>query len=168
VELTIGEVFEALFAPGRPEEEDGARAYPSFEDRRWFRRPAPSVSLAPSARSIPDLQIADELLRKQVTEAAPRWREKSVGHHADDSDGSEEPLPSEGQAAAILDAAGKPVSYDPLRHLPPRMPYDVFAIAAHLIDAAGVYHHLQPIKAACEADGDPPSHSSTSCLTAIA
>src|SRR4051812_26429763 len=36
--------------------------------------------------------------------------------------------------------------FNRLRHLPPRTPYDVFALAAYLIEQAGIYHHIQPQK----------------------
>lgn len=42
--------------------------------------------------------------------------------------------------------AASPERLNPIRHIPPRLPYDVFLIAAHLIEAAGVYHHIQAEK----------------------
>lgn len=39
-----------------------------------------------------------------------------------------------------------PTDFDPVRHMPPRLPYDVFAAAAYLVESAGIYHHIQPVK----------------------
>jgi hypothetical protein len=47
-------------------------------------------------------------------------------------------------------------TFDRARHLPPRTPYDVFAISAYLIEQAGVYHHIQPQK--ISADGSRKLH----------
>jgi hypothetical protein len=47
-------------------------------------------------------------------------------------------------------------AFDTQLHLPPRTPYDVFAISAYLVEQAGIYHHVQPQKV--RADGSRATH----------
>ncbi len=91
---------------------------PSHEDRRWFRRPRPpGASIHTTGNA--DLNAADAMLSGRVQSSMQGWSTNvSI-------------------AAPEIDA---------VRHLPPRMPYDVFAFAAHVVEQAGIYHHLQPLK----------------------
>lgn len=48
------------------------------------------------------------------------------------------------------------IEFNRTRHLPPRTPYDVFAISAYLVEQVGIYHHIQPQK--MSADGSRLIH----------
>ena len=98
---------------------DGDEHRRAWEARRWFRSPA-----LDSFQDMPrneELQDADRILAARIDEALPAWLDRAGG----------EPTGS------------KP---DADRRLPPRLPYDVFAAAAYVIEAAGIYHHIQPSK----------------------
>ncbi|MGC5796123.1 hypothetical protein [Sphingomonas sp. NFX23] len=118
--FTIGQTFDLLFGSAI-----ATTGKPTYDDRRWFRRPPPLSTLAstPSGDVRPgsaDRAEADGQLAMKVGNCVRRWAVAAAptGHRA----------------------------LDPIRHIPPRLPYDVFAAAAHLIENAGVYHHIQPIK----------------------
>ena len=73
-----------------------------------------------------DIEAADKILISKIAREIPSWaRTKAT------------------RARSVVEAA----------HVPPRMPYDVFAAAAHLVDTAGVYHHIQPEKRSVRSNG---------------
>lgn len=90
----------------------------AFASRRWFRRPR--LPDGPPEVPASDVEAADALLDGKVKAGTVAWAKK----------------------AEVV----SPVRFDAERHVPPRMPYDVFAFAAHLVEQAGIYHHLQPVK----------------------
>ena len=106
----------------------------SYEERRWFRRPSPAVGVAELPNN-PDVDAADTLLAGRIKTSMPKWS----------------------SVAGVSPA----VQLDAKRHIPPRMPYDVFAFSAHLMEQAGIYHHLQPLKTAFAAGGSPLTASTT-------
>lgn len=126
--MLITEVFDLIFASSEPER-------CRYEKRRWFRTPTPldqdpaAGTVEPAEQDRDDAMVdvteAEELLSTRVAERSRIWAASAgIETHAD---------------------------FDPKRHLPPRMPYDVFAIAAHLLEQGGVYHHIQPTKEAAPA-----------------
>lgn len=94
----------------------------TYDSRRWFRRPGKARD---GTQSDDDAQDAEAFLVAHIRNRSKLWAE-DIGEEADRN----------------LDAA---------RDLPPRQPYDVFAIAAYLVENAGIYHHIQPVKV--RADG---------------
>ncbi|MCA0891265.1 hypothetical protein [Qipengyuania flava] len=120
--MLIKDIFRLMFAFS---EQDATR----YEARRWFRTPSPFTSDGgePSGAAdasqdevdaADDIANADHSLEDKIIRSAKEWAER-------------------------LDlAVGQ--AFDPLHHVPPRMPYDVFAIAAHLLEQGGIYHHIQP------------------------
>lgn len=98
----------------------GNATNPDFERRRWFRSAALASMVSPD-----ELRNGDRLLAEKIASRMPAW-----------ASGSRLPRPAS--------------EIDPLYHVPLRMPYDVFAIAAYLIECAGIYHHLQPEKLEAE------------------
>ncbi|KZX94827.1 hypothetical protein A3718_06690 [Erythrobacter sp. HI0019] len=120
--ISIGEVFDLVF---NFTASDRVR----YEGRRWFRRPQPSqveVPVGGPTRSQiggeDEVSVAEGLLAERIATLIPKW--------------------------ALEAGCIEPPSFDAKRHLPPRLPYDVFAIAAHLVEQSGIYHHLQPAKVA--------------------
>lgn len=95
----------------------GGSAADDYSNRRWFRRP----SAFDGTNSSTDAQDAEAVLVGRLRGEIGEWEKTN--------------------------ALSRNHSMDPARHLPPRMPYDVFAIAAYLVEGAGIYHHLQPQKA---------------------
>lgn len=133
--FTIGQTFDLLFATLPP---GGGRIV--FDDRRWFRRPPPlAVGDAEGAaeeregESVdgPDLEQADEILLMRMKTSSRNWA-KSAG-------------------------SSPSIDIDLRRHAPPRLPYDVFAAAAYIIEQAGIYHHLQPLKTSPVVGAAPPA-----------
>lgn len=157
--LTIAEAFDLLFTP---QEDDSGEQEPSgsaatYAERRWFRRPRMfDASPDDMARARDDAELADTRLHQQLLSALPAWRKRleaarSPGERISDS-----------RAAKL----GKlPSRVVPARHFPPKSPYDVFAMAGFLIDAAGIYHHIQPEKVIFEngrCEQDAASHRNDS------
>jgi hypothetical protein len=135
--LTVGEAFDLLFAPGNLSSSPIC-SNAAFEGRRWFRKAIRQENFELSADDIAELERADKLLCEKVNSRSLAWTS---------SLGSNDTLPAR-------------ASFDSLRHLPPRTPYDVFAAAAYLIESAGVYHHLQPSKLGSGSHGVPDTASS--------
>lgn len=97
-----------------------------FEGRRWFRLPGiAGEGEGEDQAKTNDRKASDDILTGNILRDAADWTPP-------------------GRTAAPL---------DPLRHVPPRMPYDVFAFAAHLIENAGIYHRIQPLKVAANVVG---------------
>lgn len=119
--FSVGAAFDLLFAPAATDGCGWNGSYEGYESRRWFRRPQPDAEPAP-AELLAEVAEADEALASKVASSVPAWR------------------------AANGLGSDRDILVDGVRHIPPRMPYDVFAIAAFLIEAAGIYHHLQPVK----------------------
>lgn len=136
--FTVGQAFDLLFdASSKPidaDSPDGA----TYESRRWFRRTLPVEKMTdlPTVEGgeLPDVMKADERLRSKVAALLPVWHEKSE-----------------------LPAMADDHLFDIARHLPPRMPYDVFAFAAFIVETAGIYHHIQSSKTSSGGSGSPRS-----------
>lgn len=147
--FTIGAAFDLLFAPGPGEHSGWDGRYEGYGSRRWFRRPRGDMSPVP-AELLAEAAEADEILALKISASIPKWAEASGIVWPPATTDSEESIESGATKAtgggkedeSPVDAA----SLDRVRHIPPRMPYDVFAIAAYLIEYAGIYHHLQPVK----------------------
>lgn len=143
--LKIGEILNYLF-----ERERSAQLGPSYDDRRWFRRFSTSASTpGPGNRDdeerlrvfATDVEAADTILAKKIVSEIPIWQ-------------------------GVPKRRGvKPPALQHL-HIPPRMPYDVFAAAAYLVDTAGVYHHIQPAKRSLR--DDPPGAGPADILARLA
>lgn len=95
----------------------------AFESRCWFRRP---LAVAMTGEGGRDIKAADRILARAIKKHAREWSAK---------------------------AGSASVTFDLRTHAPPRMPYDVFAFAAHLMESAGIYHRMQPMKAPVISDG---------------
>lgn len=122
--MKIGEMLHYLF-----DRERSSTLGPTYADRQWFRRFSPE-----GARTGPgndeeedrrhlltqDGDAAQGILHRRIAQEVHAWSGQARRSRT---------LPTLDQA-----------------HVPPRMPYDVFAAAAHLVDTAGVYHHIQPAK----------------------
>lgn len=89
----------------------------NYDGRRWFRRPGSSDIDGTPLKEVEDAQ---DLLAGRIKASGGRWS----------------------RTADVK----RPPKFDPERHVPPRMPYDVFAFASYLVEQAGIYHHLQPSK----------------------
>lgn len=146
--FTIANAFDLLFGDGKPASAENAAIDVRYEDRRWFRQPPPlgmSADQLQLWRLEPDQ--AEKTLLRRVLRAVPTWRER---------------LPTAGSERFKRSGRGLGADFgtlDPKRHLPPRSPYDVFAISAYLIDTAGIYHHIQSEKmlnpgSSCANSGD--------------
>ena len=160
--FSVAGTFDLLFAPQAGSAAWDGR-YEGYEARRWFRRPAPDAE-PPEQEILADVAEADEILARKVASCIPQWRlanKITVAEVEADAGGggvgisefshSTAPGPhvetaSVGEPIGGRDLIPPVVQLTPVRHIPPRMPYDVFAIAASLIEGAGVYHHLQPAK----------------------
>jgi len=116
--ITIADTFDLMF--------DFSQAYRDrYDTRKWFRTPSPSDA-EPTTDEVAEDRLKETLLAEDILVAdieakIARWTDGK-----DNADGV----------------------FDPGRHLPPRLPYDVFAIAAHLVEQSGIYHHIQPTKKA--------------------
>lgn len=104
-----------------------------YDERRWFRKPdllqgaeAADNELA-QANHDKEIASAETFLSSSISASIRKWDAS-----ADDD-----------------------VVFDARLHLPPRTPFDVFAISAYLMEHAGIYHHLQPAKKAHPVNGDP-------------
>jgi hypothetical protein len=140
----IGEAFNLLFGAEAARPDDGAGVMVSYEERRWFRRPRPrGLTAKHLALWRRDAEQAEAILLAKIADSLDAWR---ANLRVASSGGLPERI-SERDPELV---AAIPVKLDPLRHLPPRSPYDVFAISAYLVDAAGIYHHIQPEKATFE------------------
>src|SRR3954470_5980840 len=152
--FTIGAAFDLLFAPEPHADSGWDGRYEGYESRRWFRRPVLGPS-PPVPEVLAEVADAEEILARKVAASVPAWREANgFGAQVPTSPGevgeSEPAAGASGESAegsaALEMAEPETISVDRVRHVPPRMPYDVFAIAAYLVEGAGVYHHLQPVK----------------------
>ena len=155
--FTISEAFDMLF--GQPAlaaeipERNADLAAVSFEGRRWFRRPrAPDIPPQDIEKGRADAKAADQILSDKICARLPAWSDDLRQLQIEQDCG--EP----GAARPEL-----PLKLDAVRHIPPRLPYDVFAIAAYLVELGGVYHHIQFAKKtttedeAAPAGGDQPT-----------
>ncbi len=115
--LTIFEAYALLF-PGATNAHAGDAANPLG----WF---GDEGKLTPRQLSV--ARVAQQTLLRHVGNHLAAWQ--------DDLD-----LRCGGTGPRL------PTALSHALHLPPRSPYDVFAIAAYLIESAGVYHHIQPSK----------------------
>ena len=136
--LRVSEAFDLLFKPVA-EERATKSGWPDYDDRRWFRRP-PVPNLGEDLEALADLDAKEGelVLMQRIQEALPHWRKRWKSEIATATERISATKPS---LRAKLRGG-----LDERRHLPPRSPYDVFAIPAYLIDAAGVYHPSQPEK----------------------
>ena len=116
--LTISDTFDLMFDFSQADRD-------RYDTRKWFRTPAPSdadpTNDVDSENRRKETLLAEDILVADIEAKTASW--------------------VEGEKAADC-------IFDPDRHLPPRLPYDVFAIAAHLVEQSGIYHHLQPTKKA--------------------
>ena len=69
-------------------------------------------------------------------------------------------------ASGIRDGAERvppalPSTIHPIWHIPPSRPYDLFLIAAYLLDASGAYHHIQPERESDTTDCTRGEHAPT-------
>ncbi|HYD05734.1 MAG TPA: hypothetical protein VEC60_08410 [Reyranella sp.] len=151
--LTIAAAFDLLF--GAPPQAET----PTYESRLWFRRPVPAgYELRDASRTAANAATAETILKNKILECIPNWRRSLEEQQAAAIDA----WPSYADDHPLDDWPG---DLDALRHLPPRLPYDVFAIAAYLVENAGLYHYVQPSRVA---NGDstcvepPSSHHGTS------
>ena len=128
----ISEVFELVFGTAN------SVVACKYDERRWFRYKPPLPDRFEADDSdethgpvsdiddeemqdalVSDIDEADSLLKAKVLASAVGW------------------VDADHNASAIFDTR---------IHLPPRTPYDVFAIAAYIVEQSGIYHHLQPVK----------------------
>jgi predicted small integral membrane protein len=159
--FTIGEAFDLLFGASTKE---GPARHQTYESRRWFYEK--NVEGAPPVDTGRD--EADAMLAARIANCIDSWRTRAgIAEYrlVDDVEGADsasanarddigtEAKESEREAdddrellAGDGPGIGKEAPLDLLRLAPPRMPYDVFAFAAYLVEGAGVYHHLQPSK----------------------
>lgn len=98
----------------------------AFDSRRWFRLPVADEMISEGGQ---ELAAADRILANAIKKHSRKW-------------------------AAESGAASVP--FELRTHAPPRMPYDVFAFAAHLMESAGIYHRMQPMKVPADSDDAPP------------
>ena len=132
--FTVGEAFDLLF--GSPDASPGRIG---FNDRRWFRRPRPhDLTDDQLNKSERDAQRGELILLEKIDACLGQWRER---HDERNKSGTERISERDPGLTANISS-----NLRANRDLPPRMPYDVFAIAAYLIEASGVYHHIQPAK----------------------
>lgn len=141
--LKIYEAQDAIF----PDAGRLARALVADPTTPWTNRALSYLwfSSAGSGASASTTAIAARgALLQHVARAAKRW---TLGRDAAEDEASKR-APDEtreviSQQAPSLQAKF-PASLNYARHLPPRSPYDVFMAAAYLVEAAGIYHHIQP------------------------
>lgn len=132
--FTIADAFDLLFVDGGTPDTDAPPDDLQYEDRRWFRQPPP-FGLTPDRLQLWRMapEGAERRLLEHVVRAVRVWRPR---------------LPA-AESERFRRGGGPRADFgklDPARHLPPRSPYDVFAIAAYLMETAGIYHHIQPEK----------------------
>lgn len=134
----IREAFDLLFTLDGEDLIHAREIGPVYDDRRWFRSPrAYDLGEDLTAKAELDAGQAEMVLIQKIQDVLPSWREQLKA----------DVIAGERISEARPNLKAKlHLRLDSRRHLPPRSPYDVFAIAAFLIDAAGVYHHIQPEK----------------------
>lgn len=150
--LDIESVFGLLFPGGY----DAARRIADGQD---------GVSLAGLDyplwfEDIPDRPEADgpanarSLLRRHIKRRLKDWEANDPWVGRVDTE-----VPEAFKASDPELVAAFPRQLNDILHVPPRLPYDVFLIAAYLIESAGIYHHIQPEKhqhdVTCEGPGHP-------------
>lgn len=134
----VKEVFGLLFGSAETQDSPPLGDTLTYEDRRWFRTPRPP-GLSPDLLAVwkADAAQAENILLGRVAQCLGPWRER-LGTRRDPRERiSDHDSHLKAELKADLDAR---------RHLPPRSPYDVFAICAYLIEEGGIYHHIQPEK----------------------
>lgn len=136
--LKIFEVQDAIF----PSVGALAREIATVHDTPWTGRALSYLwfSSAGSGVQASSAAIAARTaLAKHVMRAARTW---TLGRSAAE-DAAYGPLEVASDRSQTFRAAF-PSELNYARHIPPRSPYDVFMAAAYLVEAAGVYHHIQP------------------------
>jgi hypothetical protein len=110
-----------------------------YEDRLWFRRPRVfEQSPDDQAKARKAARLTENRLKDKVDNSTDRWLERLKVQRGGQLDRINE--------TGVASFPNFNDDLDPRRHLPPRMPYDVFAISAYLIEQAGIYHHIQAAK----------------------